>query len=163
MKKLLAVLIITILCLSLVSCGSKNGDVSSAVHDNTASTETDSAADEKDKVLSLEEWGAENPDVIEAISSGADNIEVKIEGNNIIVIYTFSSEDITAETAKSDLFIQSLTEGTADAEQAYVTEVKNLESRSGIPDIILTIRYVYEGEPIVSTSFTKDGIVEDAE
>ena len=169
MKRLLVLLLCAVLCFSLVACGSGSAapetaskdeaSNTTATSDTTSSTATDSAAEVDEKELTLEDWFAENPDVQANYSSSGT--EASAEGNNLLLTFDLSNDGVTKETAKSDVLKQSIVDSLTNSEETFVNVVKDLEKQSGISDITLTILYTCEDEPVVSASFTKEGIVEN--
>ena len=124
-----------VLAMLLSACGSKEPDTLESFINN----------DEEAKA-SIEQ---------QATDSGLD---VKIEGN--VVTYTYDLKDVdgmTDEMAASDIMKESLETALNNSSDQFVSLCKQLEDESQIEGISLVVTYTYNGETLVSKTFTSGG------
>ncbi len=118
------------------------------------------------KPKNLEEYAAKNEHVQKIIDSAMtdSNISVEIKGND--VIYTFdlnTIEDVTEDTVKDERVVENLQKALDSGAANWQSVIKTIQDETGLTGVRVIVYYQYEGETIVSQTFTEtEPAVEDS-
>ncbi|MBQ8995699.1 MAG: hypothetical protein IJ091_07775 [Oscillospiraceae bacterium] len=164
MRKTITLILICILCISLVACGStETSTPTTGPGDSAPVTESDASSSAEEKEPDLEDWYAQNPDAFADLVGADGNVEVIVEGNSVTFKYDLSTvEGFTAETVKSKVIKDLIQDRLVDAQETFVADIERLETKSEVSDISYTVTYTFEDDPVASVTFTRSGVVEDS-
>lgn len=119
------------------------------------------------KPTTLEEYAAKNAKIQKIIDSAMtdSNISVEIKGND--VIYTFdlnTIEDVTEDTIKDERVVENLQKALDSGAANWQSVIKTIQDETGLTGVRVIVYYQYEGETVVSQTFTEtEPAVDDAE
>ena len=109
------------------------------------------------KPETLEEYVSKNPDVKEQIDSAAETsgLDVTIEGNEVIYSYDLASiEGATKESLSDEAMLSTLNSSLASMGPTFAELCSNIEGETGLTGIKMTVNYTYEGEVLLTKTFT---------
>ena len=140
-KKSIIALILSlalVMALFLTSCGSKTPQTL------------------EDYVNSDEETSEQIEEVAE--TSG---LQVEIKGNDVIYTYDLASYDgMNEDLAKSEQMISSLTSALDKTAESFTGLCSQLEEETENEDVQIIVNYTFGDEVLVTSTFNKDGKVE---
>lgn len=107
----------------------------------------------------LEEYINLNPDTAEEINDTASTagLNVSVKENEVSFTYDIKDiEGITKEIALSDEMKSSLDKALGDNASTFSSMCSTLEKESDIEGISIVVTYSYDGETIVTNTYTAD-------
>lgn len=125
----------------------------------------------------LSSCGSKEPDTLEKFLSNdeeamqeiqetatSSGLEVSIKDNEVLYTYDLKNYDgMTEEVAKSDVMKESLSSALDSSGESFSSLCKQLEDESKITGITITVKYTYDGEDLVTKSFTSADTGEDTD
>lgn len=138
-KLLLLFVIVFAMGFTLCGCGSSGGD---------ADTEDATEAAQ----LTLEQYAADNPDFQEQLDSYED-CAVTAEGNNLVYTYDCKDMGFTEEQAHSEEVVEAFNEELDKQAETFQQAADDLELATGIEEIHVVTKYVYDDYEIISRTF----------
>lgn len=109
------------------------------------------------KPETLEAYVKSNKDVQEEINSMATDKSMKVEIKDNAITYTYDladAEGSTEESIKDPAVQESLVSLLESSKDQFVNTCKELESTTGLSGITMTVTFTYEGEEIVTRTFS---------
>lgn len=110
-----------------------------------------------EKPGTIEELVNSNADVQQEIQTAAENagMTVEIKGNEIIYSYDLASiEGATEDALKDEAMIKSLQSSLDEQKPVFTKLCKDIESEAEISGVTATVNFTYNGETLVTKTFT---------
>lgn len=111
---------------------------------------------------SLESYMSDNSDIKEQMDTSVDalkeqNIEVKVQDNDIVCNYDISGIDgVNEETIKNEEVVKMLEESIDKHSDTFKELAANMAENTGIKDVHVIVNYCFNDEVIVSRTFTSE-------
>lgn len=164
MKKLLlsllSLLLVFAMVMTLSACGSKSNEPA----EPTGNTEVKEPEEikEPEAPKTLEDFAAADPSILGNFKAGNDSeyITASIKENTLIISYDFSKDTtngLTEELVKTDLFRDSLKEGLANGSSTFEEVAKSLEDQYGVQGVAVLVEYTWKDYVIYSETYTAPG------
>lgn len=118
------------------------------------------------KPQTLEEYAAKSESIQKLIDSAMtdSNIAVEIKGNDIIYAFDLNTiEDVDAETVKDERVVKNLQKSLDSGASNWQNVIRTIQDETGLTGVRVIVNYQYEGETVVSQTFTEsEPAVEDS-
>lgn len=115
---------------------------------------------------SLEEYISNDQEAMDQINDTATQagLDVSISGNDVVYTYDLKNFDgMTEDLAKNDTMVASLESALDSAGSTFVGLCQQLEEETKIEGIQIIVNYTYDGETLVTKTFTSADAADDAE
>lgn len=163
-KSILMILLALALCMSLfmTACGgskeaSNQGEQQNVEEQQNIEEQQNNDVTTAPSYATLEDYLKNNSTIKETIVSSAEEsgMTTAFKGNEIIYSLELSGiEGYTADTVKSEVVLAAIQDGLEAQKSVFGNSSKSMEELTGVDGIITTILYTWEGEEVLSRSFT---------
>lgn len=161
MKKntlLIVLLILAVSAAMLLTGCSKSSDGSTP----EPAKEAEEAVEETvEDVLTLEKFVMEDEKIqaeLDELIAANPGLSFDIKDNDLMYYFDLSQMDFSEETARA--VVPTLQEGLKNAGSSFAEVCQQMEDEAGVEDVHTFVNYTWKGEVLVTSEFTKDGLVE---